>query len=373
MGIKSLSKFLKDKYPQIFEEIHISEYAYKKIAIDLSLYLCRFKVMFPDSWLKAFVKLVAILRANEVHCVFIYDTSCPPEKLAERARRAEQKSKLEDRKFTLEEAVEKYNNSGIVDQYLLDFSKKRNIKPIKSLLTGSETINIKAIESALEKMNNQLFTLTPEDFKATRDILTLLDVPFFDAPMEAETMCADLCIQGKVDAVLTEDTDVLAYGTPHFLTKIDYNSGTCLRVEYEKLLSEMNLTSDQFLDFCIMCGCDYNENMYKVGPVKALSLLQIYGSIDSIGASDKKYDISVLNHIRLRELFREYQKFIGQVSYCGLPNFDELKNYLFSKGTYMDVDSLKKSFVKTIVVISSEEESERKKSEEKEEVLEEED
>ena len=49
-------------------------------------------------------------------------------------------------------------------------------------------------------------------------------------------MCSDLCLQGKIDAVLSEDTDVLAYGAPVFLTKINTQNGTCYRIKHDELL-----------------------------------------------------------------------------------------------------------------------------------------
>ena len=42
MGIANLNNFLRKNCIEVFEEIHISEYAYKKVAIDTSLFLCKF-------------------------------------------------------------------------------------------------------------------------------------------------------------------------------------------------------------------------------------------------------------------------------------------------------------------------------------------
>jgi hypothetical protein len=39
MGIKNLNKFLREKTPEIFEPIHLSEYAFKKVAIDMKKHL----------------------------------------------------------------------------------------------------------------------------------------------------------------------------------------------------------------------------------------------------------------------------------------------------------------------------------------------
>ena len=90
MGIANLNKFLRNNCPQVFVDVHLSEYAFKKIAIDTSLFMCKFKAICGDRWLTAFVNLVSCLRRNEIHCVFIYDNGAVAEKDIERARRVEQ-------------------------------------------------------------------------------------------------------------------------------------------------------------------------------------------------------------------------------------------------------------------------------------------
>lgn len=354
MGIKDLSKFLRDKYPEIFEIIHISEYHFRKVAIDTSLYLCHYKAAYnnPDkpndlTWLGAFIKLVACLRENEIHCVFIYDSGCPPEKQAERKERSHAREKLEERVCRLEDAIEKYHSSGEIDQVLFEFQDKRKILQ-KSMLKPN-SINIHEIQFAVKKMRKQLFSVTPQDFAMTKQLFDILQVPYFDAPLEAETMCADLCIQGKVDAVLSEDTDVLAYGAPTFLTKVDTSDGSCMRIKHSAVLENMRMTADEFLDFCIMCGTDYNKNIFKVGPIKAQKLVDTHRNIDTI-AEKTTLDVSILNHKRVRQLFREYQKFQGNVPYCGCPDFNSLQQFVVKKNLHIGIESLRKSFVHNIVI-----------------------
>ena len=53
-----------------------------------------------------------------------------------------------------------------------------------------------------------------------------------------------------------------------------------LEFDFDKALSELNLTWDQFIDVCIMCGCDYCDSIKGIGPVKALSLIKQHGSIE---------------------------------------------------------------------------------------------
>jgi 5'-3' exonuclease len=371
MGIKDLSKFLHDKYPEVFEHIHMSEYHFRRVAIDTSLYLCNYKALYgEEGWLGAFIKLVASLRENEIHCVFIYDSGFPPEKEAERKERSDSRRKLEERVCRLEDAVDKYHSSGEIDEILLEFQAKRKITQPRMLKPSSfgekmNSINIHAIEYAVKKMRKQLFSVSAQDFAVTKQLFDILEVPYFNAPLEAETMCADLCIQGKVDAVLSEDTDVLAYGAPTFLTKVNTIDGTCMRIKHNDVLEKMGMTADEFLDFCIMCGTDYNKNIFKVGPIKAQKLIETHRSIDTI-AEKTNLDISILNHKRVRQLFREYQKSQEKVPYCGCPNFNGLQQFVVKKNLRVNIESLRKSFVHNVIVF---EEDKPQPENEEEEVI----
>lgn len=347
MGIKSLSKFLHETCPEIFETIHISEYHFRRVAIDTSLYLCNYKALHGDKWLGAFVKLVACLRENEIHCVFIYDSGFPPEKEAEQRERRERRLKLEQKVTRLEEAIDKYHSAGEIDNILFEFQEQRRFSQTSMLRPKS--LNIKAIEYAVQKMRKQLFTITSQDFQTTKRLFDVLGVPYFHAPLEAETMCAELCLSGKVDAVLTEDTDVLAYGANVFLTKLNTVDGTCIRIKHSELLEKVQLTADQFLDFCIMCGTDYNKNIFRVGPSKALKLIQTHKSIDNL-----EMDVSILNHKRVRELFKDYKRSDCTVPYCGCPDFETLQKFLVQRNVHIDTESLKKSFIRNMIVFEEE-------------------
>ena len=355
MGIKNLNKFLMNNCPEIYEEIHISEYSFKKVAIDISLYLCKFKTICGDRWLSAFINLIACLRKNEVHCVFIYDTGAPPEKEAERKERAAQRAKLEEKVYKLEEAMEKFHLSGEIDQILIDLYKRHTKKsdPPRLMKRKIDEIDMGFVEGAVTKMRGQILDIKPEDFQKTKELFDILKVPYFNAPLEAETTCADLCKRGLVDSVLSEDTDVMAYAAPVFLSKINTTNGTCTRIKYPDILEQLELKSEEFLDLCIMCGCDYNKNIFRVGPEKAYKYIQKYSSIEGI-AANTKLDVSILNHVRGRELFRDYEKVAYKIKYCGTPDFQKLEEFMFKNNIRCSVEGLKKSFVHQTTIVFEE-------------------
>lgn len=352
MGIHSLHKFLRNKCPGVYEEVHISKYSFKKVAIDISLYLFKYKTIFGDTWLSAFINLVCCMRRNNIHCVFIYDTGSPPEKQNEKKERSEARDKIEQKVYDLEDALDHFHNTSEILPILSEFSKKR--VSMKRLLTRKDqSINIHEITQEIQKVKSQIVSITSADFEITKKLFDILKVPYFQAPLEAETMCSDLCITNRIDAVISEDTDVLAYGSPVFLTKLNTKDDTCVELKYSDILENLELSSDQFLDLCIMCGTDYNKNIYRIGPEKAYKLIKDYGSIEAISERGG-IDVSILNHKRGRELFREYQKSIIDIPYCGDPDFTVLESFVFKHNVRINLQFFKKACASAEIVFIEE-------------------
>jgi flap endonuclease-1 len=356
MGIQNLSSFIQ-RYPKAIETININEYAYKIIAVDTSLYMCKFKAVAGDRWLSEFVRLVYTLRANDIHCLFVYDTKSPPEKTQEKQRRRDTREKSENKIEEIIDILDRYNLSNTLEEkekiILMDFQKQRKITtPVRLLLAQEhkEELNIRALQQEVEKIRKQHFSISPEDFEKTKKLFKILDVHYILAPMEAETTCADLCKRGIVDAVLSEDTDVLAYGCPMFLCKISTNKGvgTCTRINFKVLLEEMELSEQQFLDFCIMCGTDYNHNIPKIGSVTAYRLIKQHGMIEDIEKTG--INVSILNHIKTRSLFTDYEKVEWEKQYCGIPNFNRLQKFFVVNNITIRVEEIEKHFTSSIVI-----------------------
>ncbi|NBV29444.1 hypothetical protein EBS02_10630, partial [bacterium] len=97
MGIKSLHTFLKKHCPYIYEKVPLDEYAYQKVAVDTAIYICKFKTIYGKRWLDAFLLLISVLRKNDIHPLFVFDTSFPPEKAAEKKSRQIAREKNRDR------------------------------------------------------------------------------------------------------------------------------------------------------------------------------------------------------------------------------------------------------------------------------------
>lgn len=360
MGIKNLNKFLRKECPDIYEEIHISQYAYKKVAIDISLYLCKYKSIAGNNWISCFIDLVMCLRKYEVHCVFCFDTGAPIEKANERKKRKDSRDKIKNNIIVLEKALNKYKQTSILDDILLQFYKKKQSHQNnvyrrflgERKTTNQNYIDINFVEFSIEKMKSQLLNITPNDFKLTRDLFDLMNVPYYNAILEGETLCSDLCIQGIVDTVLTEDSDVLAYSCPTYLSKLNTRNGNCILIRYDNVLNKLGLTQSEFLDFCIMSGTDYNSNIPRIGSTKAYKYIKQYSTIENIH-KQLNLDISVLNHKRSRELFTQYEKSNIFVPFCGKPNFKRLLKFMENHNLDYNMNLLENIFTKNNNIIFS--------------------
>ena len=98
-----------------------------------------------------------------------------------------------------------------------------------------------------------------------------LGISFIVAPYEADAQMAFMAQNGAVDLVISEDSDLLAYGCPRILFKIDFKERKGEEIQLMRNLAQndelsfRNWTHDMFVYMCILSGCDYNEGVKGVG------------------------------------------------------------------------------------------------------------
>ncbi|XP_059200012.1 probable flap endonuclease 1 homolog [Centropristis striata] len=120
----------------------------------------------------------------------------------------------------------------------------------------------------------------------TRDclqLLKLLGVPVIQAPGDAEALCACLVREGTVDAVASEDMDTLPFGANILIRQLNAKRDSEV-VEYSlpKLLEKLQISHKEFVDLCILLGCDYCDKIPGLGPKRALALIQKHRTIEDV-------------------------------------------------------------------------------------------
>jgi 5'-3' exonuclease len=148
--------------------------------------------------------------------------------------------------------------------------------------------------------------LNNQDFEILKELLTVFGIQYFTAQGEGELLCSKLVKNGLADAVLTEDTDVLASGSHVMLCDANLKLKEFTLIKLEKILEKLDLNQESFLDFCIMLGTDFNENIPRVGPVKSLKYIKEYSSLENV---EKQIDVSCLSYQRTRKIFTDEEEF----------------------------------------------------------------
>lgn len=300
MGIKGLKQFLRSKFPQCVKESHLYYYWGQKAAMDLLPYLYRYKVSHGDKWREGLFTLLTTFIKHNVHLTVIMDGPMVyKEKDKERAKRQQNRDRIKTKLEQLQDDLRVYDEKGTITDLLRSVSDETSHRHLLLSVSGSGSrpLNRDAVVDCINKLKNQIVSITSDDIRLVRELCDGLSLPFLYARQEAESFSSYLCRNHQVDVVITEDTDVLAYGCPHWLSNIAHD-GTCIYIGFDYMLNEMNFSREQFIDFCILCGTDYNETIRGLGPVSAYKLLSMHKTIEKSVDDTKE-----LNQVVLRDIF----------------------------------------------------------------------
>lgn len=156
---------------------------------------------------------------------------------------------------------------------------KKQIKCKVDVDALDETETTELVEK-LKKKTSTIIDLTSENIEALKEALTLCGIPHIEAENDAEKLCAILNRKGIVDFVYTNDFDAVVFGASAIVTSIKDSFAEIIIPELIYLGS--GLSREQFVDFCILLGCDYNTRVKGFGPVKSLKSIIEFKNIEGV-------------------------------------------------------------------------------------------
>lgn len=258
MGIKNLNKVLEKYAPEAIIKIKNKDLENKIIAIDTSLVMHQILVAI-DSHIFAIISKTLSYLKKKIIPVFVFD-GIPPE--------------LKD----------------------LTLDKRKKTKAAVELKI------ISATEEEMEKLKKRTISFSRKQADECKEILKLMGIPFIEAPSEADAQCAYLSKEGIVDYVLSEDMDLLTFGTKKLIRGLT-NNKTCI-YDLNIILEKLELSQSEFIDMCILLGCDYSNTIEGIGMVKAFQFIKKYKTIEEIIKKEKKYTLPAkFKHIQARQFF----------------------------------------------------------------------
>lgn len=198
----------------------------------------------------------------------------------------------------------RFMTEGIRPAFVFDgkppqFKSGELLKRREKRAKAEEALKAATEEGNIEEQDKQSKRLVRAGHKENEDckrLLELMGVPVVNAPCEAEAQASALAKAGLVYATGTEDMDALTFATPVLLRKMTFanaSKSTVQQMNYQKAIEGLELTHEQFVDLCILLGCDYTDSIRGVGPKTALKLVKEHGNIETIlkHLDRKKYGI----------------------------------------------------------------------------------
>jgi flap endonuclease-1 len=147
-----------------------------------------------------------------------------------------------------------------------------------------------------DRQNKRLVRAGQKENEDCRRLLELMGIPVIRAPCEAEAQAAALAQRGLVYAAATEDMDALTFRTPVLLRKMTFANASKAMIQtinYQKALEGLELDHGQFVDLCILMGCDYCDSIKGIGPKTALKMIREYKNMETLLSKidRKKYSV----------------------------------------------------------------------------------
>lgn len=341
MGIKGLKQWLKKKCPNVFYKIPISCFSGKRIAVDTSIYLYKFICSSPEYYFDLFVNMIMCLRKNNIRPIFVIDGVAPEQKSRTQKERRANRSKLEGKFKKLKDIIEKIEESENLSHFIDEISDFLE----ENISDWPENAIKRKLYERYKKLAGQCVKIEKKDLDKVTKLLDCLGLPYINSPdyWEAEKLCSYLVKKNLVSAVLTRDSDAIAYGANIILDELNTHTGECVMINYQDILEELEFTKEQFKDFCICCGTDYNKNMPGVGPAKIYTLMKKYNNIETLELSG--YPTDILFYKEVRELF-SFKKLKIDIPPLKPVNYKQLTNLFLKYNSNYNDKMIKKMLPK---------------------------
>ncbi|GAU18778.1 hypothetical protein TSUD_80670 [Trifolium subterraneum] len=263
MGIQGLLPLLKS----IMVPIHIKDLHGCSVAIDTYSWLHKGALSCSTDLCKGIptsrhieycMHRVNLLRHYGVKPILVFDGGLLPMKIEQENKRAR------SRKDNFERAVEHESNGNSSAAYEC-YQKAVDISP----LIARELIQV------LKQEN----------------------VQYIVAPYEADAQMTFLAVSRQVDAVITEDSDLIPFGCPRIIFKMDkFGQGVQFQSSMLQKNKELNFEGfnrQMLLEMCILSGCDYLPSLPGMGLKKAHASIKRFKSYDKVLKHLKYSGVSV--------------------------------------------------------------------------------
>lgn len=258
MGIKHFSQILKiansgEGEKAVYNALY-SDFKGQSWAIDASIFCCRFSYASDrkrkNSHIDGFYQLFRKLIQFGITPILVLDGHAPQEKKLTIENRLKLKQRNIDKCDQLKEEIKQLNED---ENISLD--------------------QIKSKQDELEHVNKQIIRFSPTMYEDIYNLCNIMGVQCVKAKGEADVLCANMSKSGIVQAIMSEDSDMILYGGERLIRKFNWTNEIEV-IELKRILNALKLTYQQFVDLAILSGTDYNCKT-----ISGLGVYNAYGMI----------------------------------------------------------------------------------------------
>lgn len=239
-----------------------------------------------------------------------------------------------------------------------EIDRRRQVKQ-DALNKYQEAVTAGRFEDA-RKYSQATSVLTDKMVEESKMILTLLGIPYIQAPSEGEAAAAQLTQSNIAFACASQDYDSLLFGAKRLIRNLAISGKRKVPnrnvyvdiepeiIEQQQLLNETGLNLEQLVDIGILIGTDFNPGgIPGIGPKTALKLVREHNKLEKI----EKIEASLANipYKEIREVFlKQEAPKINGIEFNEI-NYDALVNFLCTEKNFSvarvntSLDKVKKS------------------------------
>lgn len=368
MGIKDGYGIIKTKCPEQLVSYHLSELRGYRLATDISVFAYKtIRSAGEVLWMNTFILFLCLMKKHGIKMVCVFDgPNYPPEKEKERQRRRAENEKMLTRlgraEYLRDVAIKRIKKGKEMKDVDQDECKQIYGKPrkYKRDVDWNEPEEVRdAMNELIERLEKATLPITQDHIDQAKDIVRMMGMPLFQADGEAEALCAYMSVHAYVDGVLTEDTDVWAYGTPWMFAFKDWKMSDekIWGIHVPSMREELGYTQEELRDLCILLSCDYNERVkgfppgakkpQPIGLARAIKMIDEYRTLEKV--SNHLVDETPLLYERCREIFtppdtEEARRLIKVIPLNEKPQYQQLSELIEKHNLTMTIEHIKKSW-----------------------------
>ena len=244
MGIRGLNRFIQSRCTNGSSRVHLKEFRGKRIAVDTSIYMYRYSG--EGALLENMYLMGSVFRHYNIHAVFIFDGPPPPQKT----------DVIELRRKKKDEAKRQYE---LLAKIIKEKKEESAAASGDGLASSVITTEIDDIAETMRELKKQFVRLRDCDIANVKELLVSFGFATIDAEGEADALCANLSLKKRVDACMSDDTDMFVYGCPVVLRNISLLNHSVMSYNTNDILKSLSLTQQEFKMMCVVCGTDYSH------------------------------------------------------------------------------------------------------------------